>query len=180
MSQRRSGILIPFGGVMPTIAPDAFVADNAVIIGNVEIGSGASVWFNVVLRGDLNKITVGPRSNIQDGSVIHVAGKRYPTVIGADVLIGHAVVGEGFVLGDGAFIGMTSTILEGTTIEGGAMLAAKSLLTPRKHIKTGELWGGSPAKFMRNLTPEDLAGMKEATDGYTRHAQTYRRERGDG
>jgi len=179
MSQRRSGILIPYGGVMPTIAPDAFIADNAVIIGNVEIGAGASIWFNVVLRGDLNKITVGPRSNIQDGSIIHVAGMRYPTVIGADVLIGHAVVGEGFVLGDGAFIGMSSTILEGTTIEGGAMLAAKSLLTPRKHIKAGELWGGSPAKFMRQLMPEDTAQMVGSTEGYARHAQTYRRERGD-
>jgi carbonic anhydrase/acetyltransferase-like protein (isoleucine patch superfamily) len=178
MSERRSGILIPYGGAMPKIAPDAFIADNAVIIGNVEIGAGASVWFGVVLRGDLNKITIGPRTNIQDGSIIHVAGKRYPTVIGADVLIGHAVVGEGFVLGDRAFIGMKSTILEGTTIEGGAMLAAGSLLTPRKHMKAGELWGGSPAKMMRQLTPEDVQGMTESTDGYTRHAQTYRRERG--
>jgi carbonic anhydrase/acetyltransferase-like protein (isoleucine patch superfamily) len=179
MSERRSGVIIPYGGVLPTIAPDAFIADNAVIIGNVEIGAGASVWFNVVLRGDLNKITIGPRTNVQDGCIIHVAGKRYPTVIGADVLIGHAVVGEGCVIGDGAFIGMTSTILEGTTIEGGAMLAAGSLLTPRKHIKTNELWGGSPAKFMRPLTPEDRAHMAATVDGYARHAQTYRRERGD-
>lgn len=179
MSDRRSGVIIPFGGVLPTIAPDAFIADNAVIIGNVEIGAGASVWFGVVLRGDLNKITIGPRTNIQDGCIIHVAGKRYPTVIGADVLIGHAVVGEGCTIGDGAFIGMKSTILEGTTIEGGAMLAAGSLLTPRKHVKTNELWGGSPAKLMRSLSPEDRAHMAETTDGYARHAQVYRRERGD-
>jgi gamma-carbonic anhydrase len=179
MSERRSGVIIPYGGVLPTIAPDAFIADNAVIIGNVEIGAGASVWFNVVLRGDLNKITIGPRTNVQDGCIIHVAGKRYPTVIGADVLIGHAVVMEGCVIGDRAFIGMKSTVLEGTTIDGGSMLAAGSLLTPRKHMKTGELWGGSPAKMMRPLTPEDTAQMAGSTDGYTRHSQTYRRERGD-
>ena len=180
MSQRRSGILIPFGGVMPKIAPDAFIADNAVIIGNVEIGPGASVWFGTVLRGDLNKITVGARTNIQDGCIIHVAGRRLPTVIGADVLIGHAVVGEGFVIGDGAFIGMKSTILESTTIEGGAMLAAGTLLTPRKHVKANELWGGSPAKLMRQLSPEDRAHMAETTAGYAEHAQVYRRERDGG
>ena len=179
MSQRSSGTLIPFGGVMPKIAPDAFIADNAVIIGNVEIGAGASIWFGVVLRGDLNKLIIGPRTNIQDGCIIHVAGKRYPTIIGADVLIGHAVGGEGCVIGDGAFIGMKSTILEGTTIEGGAMLAAGSLLTPRKHMKTGELWGGSPAKLMRALSAEDSAHMAATVDGYAKHAQVYRRERGD-
>jgi carbonic anhydrase/acetyltransferase-like protein (isoleucine patch superfamily) len=179
MSDRRSGLIIPYGGVLPTIAPDAFVADNATVIGNVEIGEKASVWFGVVLRGDLNTIKIGPRSNVQDGSVIHVAGTRYATTIGADVLIGHAVVMEGCVIEDGAFIGMKSCILEGAVIEGGAMVAAGALVTQGKRVKTGELWGGSPARMMRAMTPEDVAAIKASVEGYARHGQTYRRERGD-
>jgi carbonic anhydrase/acetyltransferase-like protein (isoleucine patch superfamily) len=178
MSDRRSGLIIPFGGVKPTIAPDAFVADNAVVIGNVELGPQASVWFNVVLRGDLNRITIGPRSNIQDGSVIHVAGARYPTVIGADVLIGHAVVMEGCIIEDGAFVGMKSTILEGAVVESGGMVAAGALVTPGKRIRKGELWGGSPAKLMRPISPAELDYIPEAVKGYVENGQAYRRERG--
>jgi gamma-carbonic anhydrase len=178
MGERRSGLIIPFRGVLPTIAADAFVADNAVLIGNVELGPQSSVWFNVVLRGDLNKITIGPRSNVQDGSVIHVAGARFPTVIGADVLIGHAVVMEGCIIEDGAFIGMKSTILEGAVVEAGAMVAAGALVTPGKRVKTGELWGGSPAKLMRPISAQELEYIPDAVKGYVANGQAYRKERG--
>ncbi|MSO65482.1 MAG: gamma carbonic anhydrase family protein [Alphaproteobacteria bacterium] len=178
MSQRRSGLIVPFGGVLPTIAADAFIADNATVIGNVEIGAGASVWFGVVLRGDVGKITIGARTNIQDGSIIHVAGKRHGTQIGADCLIGHAAVMEGCILEDGAFVGMQSVILEGAVIESGAMVAAGALITPGKRVKKGELWGGMPAKMMRAVSAEEAAYIPAAVRGYAELGQTYRRERG--
>ena len=163
----------------PKVHPSAWIAPTATVLGHVTIAEEVTIFYGAVVRGDIQEISIGARSYVQDGCIIHVAGKRYPTIIGADVLIGHAVVGEGCVIGDGAFIGMKSTILEGTTIEGGAMLAAGSLLTPRKHMKTGELWGGSPAKLMRALSAEDSAHMAATVDGYAKHAQVYRRERGD-
>lgn len=179
MSQTRSrGLIVPFDGVMPKIADDAFIADNATVIGNVEIGPGASVWFGVVLRGDVGKITVGARSNIQDGSVVHVTGKRHDTHIGADCLVGHAVVIEGGTLEDGAFIGMKACILPGAVIEGGSMVAAGALVTPNKRVGRGELWAGSPAKLLRQLTPEEVASNVASTVGYANLAQKYRRERG--
>ena len=179
MSPRRSGLIIPFGGVMPKIAPDAFIADNATVIGNVEIGPGASVWFGVVLRGDVGQITIGARTNIQDGTIIHVTGKQHDTHIGANCLVGHAVVIEGGILEDGAFIGMRSCVLPGVVVEGGAMVAAGALVTPNKRVKKGELWGGSPAKLMRPMTEEEAASNKASVDGYANLAQKYRRERGD-
>ena len=160
-----SGIILPHRGLMPKIAPDAFIAETAVVIGDVEIGSGTSVWYGCVLRGDLNKIRVGRNTNIQDGTVVHInhdpdgdyreTGGGMPTHIGDGVVIGHMALIHACTLEDGCFVGMRATVMDEAVVETGAMVAAGALLTPGKRAASGELWIGSPAKFGRLLSQEE-------------------------
>ncbi|MEI6419009.1 MAG: gamma carbonic anhydrase family protein [Sphingomonadales bacterium] len=166
--------LHPFGSHTPQIADDVFIAPGAHVIGRVSIGAGSSIWFNCVLRGDVGHIHVGSRTNIQDGSILHVTGGRFDTHIGDDVLIGHGCIIHGCRLEDHAFIGMGSTILDGALVERDAMLGAGSLLTPGKVVKTGELWAGRPARFLRALRAEEIAGNRAGAAGYARLAQVYK------
>src|SRR5262249_50619337 len=149
-----------FRNVLPKIGPGAFIANTAVVIGNVEIGAEASIWFGVVLRGDVHTIKVGARTNIQDNTVVHVTEGHFATTIGANVLIGHSCVTHGCTLEDGSFVGMGSTVLDGARVESGAMVAAGSLVTPGKVVKSGEMWSGRPAKLFRPLTDQDRESMK--------------------
>ncbi len=166
-------LILPWKGIRPTIAPDAFIAPNATIIGDVHIGSKASIWFNVVLRADVNHIRVGDRTNIQDGTIVHVATREGPTIIGNDVLIGHKAIIHGCTLEDGCFVGMGSTVMDHAVIETEGMLAAGALLAPNKRVLKGQLWGGSPARFMRTLREEELAYMKTGTAGYAVLGEAY-------
>ena len=168
-----------FADHTPRIALTAFIAPGAHIIGDVEIGPGASVWYNCVLRGDINRIVVGARTNIQDGSIVHVdsgrgSGAGFATIIGAECLIGHAAIVHGCTLMDGAFVGMGAIVMDGCTIETGAMLAAGAMLTPGKRIPAGELWAGRPATLLRLLTPEQQAANRAAALGYAALAQAHR------
>ena len=170
---------LDFGGKGPRIDPTAFVAPGARLIGDVEIGPEASIWYNCVLRGDVNRIRVGARTNIQDGSVIHVdsprpgRGQGHPTLIGADVLIGHLAMVHGCVLHDRAFVGLGAIVMDGCEIEGDAMLAAGAMLTPGRRIPAGQLWAGRPAKYVRDLTAEELAGQREGVAHYVALAKLH-------
>lgn len=164
----------PFGSNMPQIEDDVFIAAGAQVIGRVRIGAGSSVWFNCVLRGDVGQITVGERTNLQDGTIVHVTGDRFDTEIGNDVLIGHGCLIHGCRLDDHAFIGMGAVVLDGAVVETDAMLAAGALLTPGKVVKSGELWAGRPARFLRALSAEDIARNRAGAAGYARLAQAYR------
>lgn len=166
--------LYPFGEHHPEVAADAFIAAGARIIGKVTIGAGSSVWFNCVLRGDVGRIHVGARTNIQDGSIVHVTGGRFDTHIGDDVLIGHGCIIHGCRIADHGFVGMGATVLDGAVVEGDAMLAAGALLTPGKVVKSGELWAGRPARFLRALREEEIAGNRAAAAGYARLAALHR------
>ena len=166
------GHVLPFNGIMPRIAEGVFIAPGAVVVGDVEIGPGSSVWYNAVIRGDVNRITIGRSTNIQDCSVIHVSA-RDGVVIGDDVLVGHLCMLHGCTLQDGCFIGMKSTILDAAMVETGAMVAAAALVSPRKVVTAGKLWAGSPAVPMRDLSPEEIARFKVATDGYAGHAGAH-------
>ncbi len=159
---------------MPTIAGDAFIAPNATVIGDTHIGSLASVWFNVVLRGDVNFIRVGERTNIQDGTVVHVATDSYPTLVGNDVLIGHMTVIHACTLEDGCFVGMAATIMDGAVIEKGAMVAAGALVSPGKTVGAGQLWAGTPAKYIRDLTAEETESFPLQIQRYVDLGQRYR------
>jgi len=167
-------IILPWKGIWPTIAPDAFIAPNATIIGDVHIGSKSSVWFGVVIRGDVNTIRIGERTNIQDLTMVHVASAEGPTTIGNDVLIGHSAIVHGCTLEDGAFVGMRATVMDYAVVESQAMVAAGALVGPNKRVPARQLWAGTPAKFMRELSDEALAGFKEGTDHYAELGVAYR------
>lgn len=174
-----SALILSHNGRSPRIHPDAFIAENAVIIGDVEIAAGASVWYGCILRGDVNRIVVGENTNIQDGTVVHVDAERddlpggLPTLIGANITIGHMALLHACVLEDGCFVGMRATVMDAATVESGAMVAAGALVTPNKRVPKGELWAGSPAKLMRELTEEEKAFMVDSPVRYAGYAQGY-------
>ena len=166
-------LILPYKGIMPRIAEGVFLAPTAVIIGDVTIGAGSSVWFGAVIRGDVMPITIGERTNIQDNSVIHVTRKVGPTIIGSGVTIGHAVVLHACTVMDNAFIGMRATMLDHSTVETGGMLAAGALLTPRKTVKVGELWASSPATLMRPMSEAESAFIPVSAQNYVELAAEY-------
>lgn len=167
-------IILPWNGVSPTIADDVFVAPNATIVGDVEIGSLSSIWFNVVIRGDVNFARIGSRTNIQDGTVVHVATDSYPTLIGDDVLIGHMAVIHACTLEDGCFVGMSATVMDGAVIEAGAMVAAGALVSPGKRVGANQLWAGTPAKYVRDLTSDESVAFPEQIQRYVDLGQQHR------
>ena len=169
-----------FNGITPDIAADAFVAPGAQVIGNVRIGVGASIWYNVVLRGDVQAIVVGDRSNIQDGSVIHVTRRTHGTFIGNDCLIGHLAMVHGCTLDDHAFVGLGAIVMDGCVIETDGMLAAGAMLTPGKRIGRGQLWTGRPAAYARDLKPEEIARNRAGAAGYVELGRAHRAEVGSG
>ena len=170
-------LILPFEGKTPKIHDSAFIAPGAVIIGDVEIGPQASIWYNCVLRADINHIRVGARSNIQDLSVVHVetdyGDGGHPAIIGDDVLIDHMALVHGCILHDRAFVGMGAIVMDGCEIEGDAMLAAGAMLTPNKKMPSGQLWSGRPAKFMRELSEADIFGMQRGVKGYVREGAEH-------
>ncbi|WP_454884617.1 gamma carbonic anhydrase family protein [Sphingomonas oryzagri] len=167
------GRVFALGDLVPRIADDVFLAPGVVVIGDVEIGQGSSIWFNCVLRGDADAIRIGARSNIQDGSVIH-ADKGFPTIIGDDVLVGHMVMLHGSVIADRGFVGMGATMLNGARVEGDGMLGAGALLTGGKVVGSRELWAGRPARFVRELNDAEVSEMAAGADRYAERAQQYR------
>ncbi|HEX9810214.1 MAG TPA: gamma carbonic anhydrase family protein [Alphaproteobacteria bacterium] len=173
-----AGLIRPFNGIAPRIADSAFVAETAVIIGDVEIGPDANIWYGVVIRGDVNRIRIGPRTNVQDGTVIHVdaEGEHWngvPTLIGGDVTIGHRAMLHACTLEDGAFVGMSATVLDGAVVESGAMVAAGALVTPGKRIPKGQLWAGTPARYMRDLSADELAYFRVSAEHYVGLSRKY-------
>lgn len=167
--------ILAYEGITPTIDPQAFVAPGARVIGDVEIAAEASIWYNVVIRGDVGMIRIGKRSNVQDGTVIHVAGGLHHTMIGEDVLIGHLAMVHGCTLHDRAFVGFGAMVMDGCVIESDAMLAGGAMLTPGKRIPAGELWAGRPAKFMRKLAPEEIASNQKGVAGYVEEGRRHKR-----
>ena len=158
---------------MPRLALGAWVAPGAAVIGDVTLGEKSSIWFNCTVRGDVNYVRVGARTNVQDNTCIHVTRVTHPTIIGAGITIGHGVVLHGCVLEDDCFIGMGAVILDGAVVESGAYVAAGALVTPGKRVKAGELWAGRPAKMLRSVTDEEKAFIAISAENYVRLAAEY-------
>lgn len=175
MAAFSSGNLLALDGVWPRVAPDAFIAPTAVLIGDVEVGAQSSIWFHCVLRGDTNFIRIGARTNIQDGTIIHVNHGAEATIIGDDVTVGHAAIIHACTLKDRAFVGMGATVLDGAVIEEGGMLAAGALLTPGKRIGPNEMWQGSPARLVRVMQPDERARFDQTAPHYVELAARFRR-----
>lgn len=147
-------LILPFHGKTPRIHDSAFIAPGAIVIGDVEVGPDASVWYGCVLRGDTHRIVIGARSNVQDGTIAHVdepSRGGTPVIIGDDVLVGHRCMLHGCTVEDGGFVGMGATVLDGAVIEGGGFLAAGAFLSANKRVPRGELWAGMPARKLRDL-----------------------------
>jgi len=166
-------IIRPYRNILPTIASDVFIAEGAVVIGDVHIGAKSNVWFGCVIRGDVNIIRIGSRTNIQDGTVVHVTRKTGPTIIGNGVTIGHSVLLHACTLEDDCFIGMHSTIMDGAVVESGAWVAAGAIVTPGKRIPKGQIWAGNPARYLRDMKPEEAAFIPVSSQNYVDLAEEY-------
>ncbi len=163
-----------YKGITPKLADSVFRVGSAEIIGDVEIGAETSVWFNVVIRGDVNFIRIGERSNIQDGSVIHVTHEKYPTLIGDDVTIGHNVTLHGCTIGHRCLIGMGAVVMDNAVVEDDAMVAAGALVAPGTRVPSGTLYAGFPAQYKRHLSADEIAGLKQSAGNYLSYVESYK------
>lgn len=161
--------LCEFGSAVPALPADkslAYIAPSATVLGNVKLGERTSVWYGAVIRGDVNHISIGAGSNIQDRAVVHVAkiGSDNPTVIGDGVSVEPAAVVHACTVEDGAYIGAAAIVLDGAVVGKGSLIAAGSVVTPGTKVPAGQLWQGSPAKFVRNLTADEAAAMRRVAE----------------
>jgi gamma-carbonic anhydrase len=156
----------------PRLGKNVFLADGAVVVGDVAIGDGSSIWFNAVLRGDINRVEVGRCTNVQDNAVLHVAS-HWPCVVGHYVTIGHSAVVHACQVGDETLIGMGAVVLDGAVVGAQCIIGAKALVTQRMVIPDGSLVMGAPAKIKRPLTTEERAGLKASAEKYTQTAAYY-------
>ncbi len=176
-------LILPFKGITPKVAEDVFIAETAVVIGDVEIGAGSSVWYGCVLRGDVNRIRVGRNTNLQDGTIVHCNDPREgdyreigggePTHIGDNVVVGHMALLHACTLEDGAFIGMRAVVLDRAVVESGAMVAAGAVVTPGKTVKSGQLWAGIPARYARDLREDERGEAAWIAEHYRKLAGAY-------
>ncbi len=169
-------VILPFGGTSPRIAPTTWVAPGAIVVGDVEIGEGSSVWFQTVVRGDVNRIRIGARTNLQDLSMVHVTGGSHPTVIGDDVTVGHRVVLHGCTVRDRCLVGIGAIVLDGAVVEEEAMVGAGALVPPGMVVPSGKLVLGAPARVKRDLTAEERASFLSSAARYAGYAARYRGE----
>lgn len=159
---------------MPTLGKDVWIADNAAVIGDTVIGEESNVWFGCTVRGDVHEIRIGKRTNVQDNSVIHTTRGVSGTYIGDEVTVGHGAILHACTIHDRVLVGMGAVILDQAVMEENSMLAAGAVLTPKKVVPSGQLWAGSPAKYMRDLTQEELDFLKISADNYVKLAQEYK------
>jgi len=169
----------PFLDKHPVLGQRVYIDPACTIIGEVELGDDVSVWPGTVIRGDVNHVRIGARSNVQDGSVIHVSHDSpynkggYPTLVGEGVTIGHGCIIHACNIGDYCLVGMGACILDGAVIEANAFIAAGAVLGPGKVVRSGELWAGNPARLMRRLSEKDIEGLRYSADHYVRLKDRY-------
>jgi carbonic anhydrase/acetyltransferase-like protein (isoleucine patch superfamily) len=159
-------------GVMPTIHPSVFVAEGACLIGEVELGEDASAWFNAVLRGDINRIRVGRRTNVQDGVIVHVT-RQYPVEIADEVTVGHQAMLHGCRIDQCALIGMNAVVLDNAHIGPYAIVAAGAVVREQSVIPEGVLVAGVPAKIIRPITDDERMMLRQSADNYVHYARSY-------
>lgn len=163
----------------PEIGKECFIAETAAVIGDVKMGDQCSIWYSAVLRGDVNSIILGNRVNVQDCSVLHCTrGENGKVIIADDVIIGHNATVHGAKVASKCLIGMGATVLDGSVIENGSIVAAHALVLSNTHIGPNELWGGVPAKFIKKISPEFVERkITPGVESYVNWAKIYREER---
>lgn len=167
----------PFKNITPNVHEAAYIADDALIIGDVEIGENASVWFGSILRGDVNFIRIGAGTNIQDGTVIHVSSKTHSTILENDITVGHRVTLHGCYVEAECLIGIGAIILDGARIGKNSLVAAGSLVTPGTQVPPGSMVMGGPAKVKRTLTEDEITGIKHGARKYIELSTIYKNMR---
>lgn len=165
----------PFGTTAPRVGQRVFLAPTAFVTGDVELGDDVSFWFHTVARGDVNWIRIGERTNVQDGSVLHVTHETHPLVIGREVVVGHQVVLHGCTIEDGALIGIGARVLDGAVVEQGAQVGAGAVVTPGHRIPAGYLALGVPARAVRPLDEAERRTIREIAERYVDLKEHYRR-----
>jgi gamma-carbonic anhydrase len=166
--------LYPFHDVRPRLGERVFVAPSAAVAGDVEVGDDASFWFHTAVRGDVNWVRIGSRTNVQDGAVLHVTHEAHPLSVGAGVVIGHAAVLHGCTVEDGALIGIGARVLDGATVEAGAQIGAGAIVTPGSRIPAGQLALGIPARVARPLSDREREAIPAIAERYVRLKESYR------
>ena len=169
-------LIRPWGGKAPRLDETVWVAEGAVVVGEVEIGPQSSLWFGTVVRGDVNSIRIGARTNLQDYTVVHVTAKTHPTVVGDDVTVGHRVTLHGCTIRNRCLIGIGAVVLDGAEVGEDAMVGAGALVPPGMVVPPRTLALGSPARVKRPLTDDEIDALRRSASNYVGYAEHYRRE----
>jgi carbonic anhydrase/acetyltransferase-like protein (isoleucine patch superfamily) len=167
-------VIAALGEKVPRVDASAFVVDSAVVVGDVTLGPEASVWFHAVVRGDVEAVRIGARSNVQDNATIHVARDRWPTIVGDFVTVGHAAVLHGCTIGDYCLVGIGAIVLDGVMVESECIIGAGALVTPGTRIPPRSLVLGSPAKRVRDLSVDEIERLRQSARSYVDHVRAYR------
>lgn len=164
-------------GKAPQIEADCYIAENATIIGDVTLGKLCSVWFNAVIRGDVNSITIGDKVNIQDGAIIHCTYEKHPTVIGNNVSIGHQAMVHGCVIHDNVLIGMGAIVMDNCVVHSNTIIAAGAIVTQNTVVESGSIYAGVPAKKVKAISASDFAGeIERIASNYVMYSSWYKEE----
>lgn len=166
-------MLRPFRGILPQVDPSVYIDQSAQVIGDVHIGADSSIWMNVVIRGDVNAIRIGRRSNLQDGTIVHVMRDTHPTHVGDEVTVGHAAVLHGCTIEDRCLIGMGAMLLNGAVIGRDSIVAAGTLVTEETRIPPRSLVMGRPGRVKRALTGEEVASIRDYAERYVGYKKDY-------
>jgi gamma-carbonic anhydrase len=166
--------ILPYDGKAPRLAASVFLADGSVVTGDVEIGEDSSLWFGTVVRGDVNHVRIGARTNLQDQTIVHVTAGKHPTTIGDEVSVGHRAVLHGCTVQDRSLVGIGAIVMDAAVIGPDAMVGAGALVPPRMIVPPGKLALGSPAKLVRDLSPEEIASLRDTAARYVGYAARYR------
>jgi carbonic anhydrase/acetyltransferase-like protein (isoleucine patch superfamily) len=168
-------LIKPLNGITPKMGKNVFLAENAVIIGDVEIGDDCSIWYGAVLRGDVHYIRIGNNTNVQDNAVIHATYQKSPTNIGSNVIIAHGAIVHGCTLKDNVMIGMNAVVLDDAVVESNTIIAAGSVVTKGTHVESGCVYAGIPAKKVKEISPELLEGeIYRIAEAYGVYASWYK------
>lgn len=168
-------IIKPVNGKSPNIPEDCYVAENATIVGDVTFGDACSVWFNAVIRGDVNFITIGSKVNIQDGAIVHCTYQKHPTIIGNNVSIGHNAIVHGCIIHDNVLIGMGAIVMDNCVIGSNSIIGAGSVVTQNTVVESGTIWAGVPAKKVKDIDQSDFAGeIERISNNYVMYSSWFK------
>lgn len=166
--------ILPVRGVMPQFGQDCFIAPNATVVGEVVMGDNCSIWFNAVVRGDVNSITIGHHTNIQDGAVIHCTYQKHKTVIGNYVSIAHNAIVHGCTIEDEVLVGMGAIVMDGAIVKKNAIVAAGAIVLQNTVIEEGCIYGGNPAKFIKKVSPEQAEVFLRTANNYVMYKDWFK------